>query len=349
MAAKSSSSAEVRLGGLRPEPLGQHSACGMSFAHNWQDQGRSGYGSRAARSSLRELKGIGIRWISITPFGYMRNLRSVEVRGVHQMKAGENDGRIRRTAQDARKLGLSLMLKPHIWVGGGKWRAEIAPEPRLGGWKQWFGSYETFVLSYASLAEQIGARWFVVGVELKSALPINAHRWLALIRRVRRRFSGKLTYAANWDNVSNVPFWSDLDAVGVQMFAPLRKAGQPLTAAVLAGNAAGWLARYQKTARKYGKPLLLTEAGLVNRKDGSLNPHVWPDNLRAMPSTQQGNREQLLGYQALIKTFGRAREVRAIYWWKWFSNVKTDEEGPVGYSPRKKPAESYLRRVCHGA
>lgn len=48
-------------------------------------------------------------------------------------------------------------------------------------------------------------------------------RWPPLIAAVRRRFTGPLTYAANWDpGYKAVPFWSLLDYVGIDEYHPLR-------------------------------------------------------------------------------------------------------------------------------
>jgi hypothetical protein len=48
----------------------------------------------------------------------------------------------------------------------------------------------------------------------------------------------------------------------------------------------------------------------------------------------------------MVNTFGQSEHVEQIYWWKWFTNPATNEEGPVGFSPRGKPAEAVLRDAC---
>jgi len=46
--------------------------------------------------------------------------------------------------------------------------------------------------------------------------------WTRLIRQTREVYSGRLTYAANFDNYRNVGFWSDLDLIGINSYFSLR-------------------------------------------------------------------------------------------------------------------------------
>lgn len=318
-------------------------ACGICYAHNWQEKGKNGYGTPRSARSLDELVKLGLRHLSVTPFGWMRAEKSVEVRWSSNWHAAENFGRLRKVIARAHARKLEVILKPHIWLRGG-WRATIAPDAKAGGWPAFFASYERFILAYARLAAETKCAWFVVGVELGSATKARPDLWRALIAKVRRVYRGKLVYAANWDEVERVTFWDALDAIGVQMFAPLTTKPRPKLADALDG-ARRWLRRYEAVASRQQRPLLLTEAGFVNTPDGLEKPYVWPEK-RSRKHSAEGDRVQALGYRALLATFGRSKQVRTIYWWKWFSNPQTLEEGPVGYTPRGKPAEAVLRAAC---
>lgn len=320
--------------------------CGVCLAHSWQDQGRRGYGSAAGRRSLDRLQALGIRQLSLTSFGYMPTLRHTTIAWSPAHPAGESFARIRQVAADARARGMTLLLKPHLWIGDGGWRGEIAPDPRQGGWDAWQRSYEAFILAHAALAQQLRAEWFVIGLELKSSTRARPDWWRGLVRKVRARYKGRVTYAANWDAVEGLALWDLLDAVGVQMFAPLVKGRGAPSAAKVEAEAARWLDRYLVVARKHRLPLMLTEAGFVNYGGALRVPYAWPEHLKQRRPTATGDRLQRLGYQALIKTFGRSPEVLMIYWWKWFSDLNTAEEGPVGFSPLGKPALTPLRRAC---
>lgn len=320
--------------------------CGVCYAHNWQDDGALGYGSPTSEQSLREVRALGVTSVSLTSFGWMRNARAVEVVSSDRMRASETLDRMRAEAANAREQGASIMVKPHLWLGGGDWRGEIDPDPAAGGWDAWFASYRTFLLEHARFAEEVDAEWFVVGVELVTATRERPDLWRALIGEVRTVYSGALVYAANWDEAEAVTFWDALDAIGVQMFAPLRTDVQPL--ASLEDGARAWLARYEAIATRFDRPLILTEVGVMNREGGTVRPWEWPDRVRAT-RTEAGDAEQAAYYAAIGATFGQSERVAGMYWWKWFTNPDTNEEGPVGFDPRGKPAASVLGALCGGA
>src|SRR5205814_5804340 len=91
-----------------------------------------------------------------------------------------------------------------------------------GNWRAFFTSYRAFLLHHALLAEREGFDGLVVGHELVSATRADPARWRALIAEVRRVYHGTLTYGANWnEELERIPFWRDLDCVGVSFYPPL--------------------------------------------------------------------------------------------------------------------------------
>lgn len=326
--------------------------CGMSVAHSWEGGGYNGYGSAASAASLDELKELGIRAVSITPFGWMESTTSAEVHWAPGHQQGESFARLRAIAKQARARNMGVLLKPHIWIRGGAWRGEIDPSAATvgpnaapGGWEKWLADYRDFAVAYARLAEEISADWYCFGVELVNPVRQRPRAFAAIIEAVRRVYSGKLTYCANWDRVEAIPFWAQLDAVGVQMFAPLLRAGEAPTAARLRAGAEDWLQRFSRVAIKADKPLLLTEVGYMNREGAAQSPWLWPERLRVQ-RTDAGDREQAAAYTAILETFGGSSKVAGLYFWKWFSYVQTREEGAVGFSPRLKPAAKVLAARC---
>lgn len=330
---------------LRPDPgvrvrAGQ--LCGVAYAHTWQEGGRVGYGSARSAKTLRVLHDLGVDAVSYTPFGWMRSRRATEV--VWSRDRGERFDGIRTDAERAHALGMSVLHKPHLWVGHGDWRGALDPDPASGGWDAWFDSYQRFAVAQGRLAAEIGAEWYCVGTELTSSVKARPDRWRALIAAVRKVYPGKLTYCANWNAVGDVPFWDALDGIGVQMYAPLAKA--PTTdEALLRRGAEKWLHRYEAVSERVGKPLLLTEVGFVNRPDAVVKPYEWSPG--GVP-TAAGDAAQAAAYAAIDRTFGRSPRVLGIFWWKWFTDPATREEAGVGFPPTGKPAEGVLRAGCGG-
>jgi hypothetical protein len=333
----------VTLVGCRDEPLGDR-ACGMSFAHSWTDKGVRGYGSPSSVRALDELQQLGMKAIHIHSFAFMLDLEDSVVSTEAHYPGAETFASLTATADAAHARGMTVMLKPQIWLVDGQWCGEITPR---NGWPAWFASYRTFILKYAALAESMKAEWLAVGVELKSATLEAPGEWPSIIADVRKVYHGKLVYSANWDEADHVTFWPLVDAVGVQMYAPLRTEKEPLTESVLANGARRWLRKYEAIADKAGKPLIITEAGYVNREGVTAAPHIWPSWVTEEPQSRAGDEEQAAGYRALIATFGRSAKVERIYWWKWFTDVEgPPEEGPLGFGPKGRPAEAILRAAC---
>ncbi|MEM9195885.1 MAG: hypothetical protein AAGF12_42355 [Myxococcota bacterium] len=312
---------------------------GVCYAHNYQANGSRGYGSETSRRSLRELREVGVDWLSLTPFAFMAGLSSPEVRMIGDYPAGESDERMHRELASAEELGFKVMLKPHIWVRGGGWRGAIRFDTEAE-WDRWFSSYRDYMLHYAAMAETGGAEALVVGVETDHITMSHEAEWRDLIREVRTRYQGQIVYAANWDKVEDVPIWDAVDAIGVQFYPPLaRESGQPLAA--LRENMDAWFDRLGALARRTGRPVILTEVGYRSVRDCELRPHEWPERDSEEPVVDP--QAQARAYRVLLQASAGKDWLRGIYVWKWFTDPDANEEGPAGFSPRDKPAEAVLR------
>ena len=79
----------------------------------------------------------------------------------------------------------------------------------------------------AKIADSLGVEMLCIGTEWKSAVRERPQFWSNVIDSVRKVYQGKLTYAANWDDYDDVPFWSKLDYIGVNAYWPLAKTKTP--------------------------------------------------------------------------------------------------------------------------
>lgn len=321
---------------------------GVCFAHNWQWAGSKGYGTAASAEALDHMKGLGVGWISVTPFGWMSNLQDPKIGGEHAkgiMPPGaENQDRMKGVFEQARARGLKVMLKPHIWIGKGEWRGSIAPKKDgKDAWDDWWRSYESFILYYARMARDHKADSLVLGVELVSALKTHPDRFLALVAKVRAIYSGSLTYSANWDEYLGSKIWSKLDYVGVQLYPNLSDKKNP-TLEELTGALGVHLKRWNQIAAAADKPLLLTEVGYKSAPTAVSEPFGWPERL---PKEQQRSDEamQELAYRALLTELPRHDRVQGLFLWKYFTDKDTGEEGVYGFSPRGKKAERVIRQA----
>ena len=308
---------------------------GVCLAHSWEQGGRHGYGSETSASTLDELRGLGVRWVSLTPFGFMSSLTSDGVEHVGERRGGERDAQVRAEIRAARARGIQTLLKPHIWVGRGEWRAELAPRD----WSAWFRSYREWILIYARMAEEESVPVLAIGTELRSSAT-HAEEWRALIADVRAVYSGRLTYCANWDSTEDVSFWDAVDYIGVQFYPPLADAPQA-SYEDMRGRLDAHLDRLGELSERAQRPVLLTEVGYKATVDTVVRPYEWTERSES-PVDEVAQAE---AYELLFSRLARREWIHGIYIWKWFTNPETREEGPRGFSPRGKLAEDVLRRA----
>ena len=236
--------------------------------------------------------------------------------------------------QQARSLGLKVVLKPHVNINSGAWRGGIHPTDPSA----WFSSYEAFIDHYAELAQQGGGSMLVVGDELKSMSGWNnASRWQSIIAGIKQRFGGKLTYAANYDEYKNVSFWSSMDYVGVDAYFALATTSDPSVAdLVSAWSSRGYLTDLQKAASVTGKPVVFTEIGYRSEPDTASHPAVW-NSTAPVDLVAQAN-----AYEAAFRAFAGRSWFAGMYWWNWPAALPASGQDS-DYPPYLKPAEQVMK------
>lgn len=104
--------------------------------------------------------------------------------------------------------------------------------------------------------------------------------WRELIAEMRKVYSGRLTYAANFDQYKEVGFWDALDLIGINAYFPLRTlkdrdATGPELYDVLLESWRTILGRYvafREEINLGSKPALFTEIGYTRRRRATLAP-----------------------------------------------------------------------------
>jgi hypothetical protein len=268
------------------------------------------WGTDEMVESMRELKTLGVNWISIHPYARIRGDGSVG-------SSRPDDGgfaHLTRPIREAKALGLKIMIKPHLayWGSRFSWRGDITFETDEQ-WQRFFTDYERWIVQMAEVCRDADA--FVVGTELDKTIE-HEHQWRRIIGRVRKNFSGTLTYAANWTDYQRVPFWDDLDAIGVQAYFPLtQQTGLPdkgdldLAWATLLNDLAAF-------SRRKGRPVVLSELGYARSTTAALRP--W----EGREGGEHADEIQRRCMAAALGALANDEHVVGAFLWKWFTGPK---------------------------
>lgn len=299
-----------------------------------------GYGTARGHAALIEARAMGATWVALTPFGRVWDLSGGGVDLVFEAELEQNTRDLRAAIRQAHGLGLRVLLVPHLWVETGGWRALIDPRTDAG-WARWAASYRRFLFYWADLAEAEGVEMISVGVELRSWVTrARAPSFAAIVREVRGRYGGLLTYSANWDDLEHTVILGELDVIGVNAFFPLtKKENASFDDLVLGGERVA--ADLEILARRWDKPILLTEMGYTTRVDPAVEPWLWPDDMDAVVVDQ---RAQARAYKALLAPLVEASWCAGFFVWRTYADPgDVSQEAEWGFSPRGKLAELVLR------
>ncbi|HUP22889.1 MAG TPA: hypothetical protein VNB06_08100 [Thermoanaerobaculia bacterium] len=105
----------------------------------------------------------------------------------------------------------------------------VATEHLAAGWGETFDRFDTF-LDERAAAQAAWARQVTGGGDvawLASRRRLLERHWRELVADVRELYSGRVTYAANFDQYRAVGFWDALDVLSINGYFPLRSAFEP--------------------------------------------------------------------------------------------------------------------------
>lgn len=310
---------------------------GICYAHAMRP-GR-GYGSADSEASLRALAAMGVRWVSITPFGFQRASDATEIRWGGS-RVAESDERLRAATAQARALGLKVMLKPHLWLRPPAWPGSI-DHANDAAWARWFAEYRAFIVHYAALAEDAGMDAFCIGNELQHA-SLRDREWRDVIAGVRGVYSGPITYGATAEEVTGVPFWDAVDFIGVSAYFPLVAERTPSPAA-LSGAWRPVADRLRALSARHRKRVVFTEIG-YRSADFAAWRHWEIRDDAAVNLQAQAN-----AYAAFFDSVWSEDWMGGAYFWKWFSHPGHSGPADNDFEFEGKPAAAIVGAAYRAA
>jgi hypothetical protein len=309
------------------------------------------YRTQAAGVSFENLVATGANSIEVVVVGIQSTVASTTI---NRTSSGTNtDADLAHVIQTAHQRGLKVLLKPQLNLSDdpNHWRGEIGTAfTTEEQWQAWFQAYGAWITYYAELADKNEVESLSIGVEVLS----TTHRkedWLQIIRAVRQRYRGHLTYASHPDPVfrvkgdfTRIDWWDALAYIGVDVYYPLTTKNDPTVDELKrAWTEKGYLAQLEGVSQRFNKPILFTELGYRSLDGTNKVPGAW------QTKGTIDLREQADLYQAALEVLWGKPWLAGIYWWQWIvspgaSGSTTGGATDDGYSPYGKPAEEVLKK-----
>ncbi len=208
-------------------------------------------------TGLNPILNVNANSIALMPYAFFSPEKPVIKYNKKGQWWGESDEGVIACIQLAHQKKLSVMIKPHLWIAHGAYTGAFTLNTEED-WRLWENSYTEYILHFASLADSLKAELFCLGTELGASIKARPQYWSTLIDTLRKVYHGKLTYAANWDDYSRVPFWKELDYIGVDAYFPLATGKTP-EVNTIKKEWGKYMKELEQISRKYDKPELFTK------------------------------------------------------------------------------------------
>lgn len=309
------------------------------------------FGSRRFKGDIMTpIAENNIEWVVLVPYGYQQEYNKPELQISRSRRNNTNRpsqaSRYQNLIDTAKSKKLGVMIKPHIWLGsqdGGKWRSDINMKDEAA-WEEWKANYRAFILHYAEMSEAQQLPFFCIGAELHKVVLEQPEFWRELIRDVRKVYSGKLTYGANWYlEYEDVEFWDQLDYIGIQAYFPLTKKENPSVEELVKG----WkphVKDIEALAKKYNKPVLFTEIGYKSSCDAAIEPWAWARSLGGLYE-KVSTETQANCYEAFFKVFWKKDWFAGALFWEWKGyDGSPNSHQSINFTPYNKPAANVMAK-----
>jgi hypothetical protein len=245
------------------------------------------------------------------------------------------DAMLRLGIREAHALGLKVMVKPHVWVEG-SWAGSVEPAA-AEDWRAWFERYRDALVPMARLAAEEGAEALSIGTELEKTT--QRPEWNDIIAAVRTAFPGLLTYSAhNVEEAEAVPFWPQLDAIGVTLYPKLGEDADRDGRRVVMRAAAD---RLDALGQRERKPVFVTEIGLRSARGAARKPWESAEERAAEPDAMP-QADVLADWLDVLDR----PSIAGVLVWRWFTDPKAGGPADTDFTVQGKPAE---RLFCERA
>ena len=296
-----------------------------------QDTKINGISFVASRDSISQehvapLLQLNANYAAVMPFGFIKRLDHPEILyNTDRQWFGETFEGTKQYITKLQYNNIKVMLKPQIWIWHGEFTGHLSMATEKD-WKLLEASYRNFILDFARLAEETNVSLLCIGTELEQFIKQRPTFWKQLISEIKSIYKGKLTYAANWDEYKNVPFWNQLDFIGVDAYFPISEEKTP-TLQEAKNGWKEWKNEMKTVSENHNKKILFTEYGYRNTDFAGKEP--WHSG-RERKTINHDNQGTLL--TALFEGVWQEPWMAGGFLWKWFIS-------PVSYTHLTLPTK----------
>ena len=297
--------------------------------------GRSAYGPRDGNWALglREIRrATQADWVEMTVDFRQPTLRSTRVQATSRLTP--TPAAVAAGIRLAHRDGFHVFLVPLVTVATTPhWAGGIRPGDAAHA-RAWFRGYWRALLPYVRAAARAHVDQVSIGTELAKLERAPSALWVDLLRRVRRVYSGPLTYDRNHASADSVlsPWMRSplLTTLGISAWYPV---STQTVGTSQAGLDAAWhhsVGRHlDRIARRLRKPIIVSEIGYRANADCLIAPYRWSSSAPRDPACQAD------AYWAALKDLSTDPHVRGVFVWAWSIPY---------FQPNNLPGAAVLRR-----
>ncbi len=286
---------------------------------------------------VSEVKRINAGWVAVIPYGFSRPGQGRVTFDHERQWWGERTEGTSELISYAKSNGFKVMLKPHVWVLGEGWTGDYKPHNEEE-WKTWEQDFSNYILHHARLAASLNVEMLCIGTEYRTPAKERPEFWRGLIKEIKKEYSGKITYASNWDNYMNITWWDEVDYIGIDSYFPLAEGDSPSLEEIKAG----WVPlkeELQSFSKEWKKRILFTEYGFQSVKGGA-GKHWEVDK-----SHENADMEvQSKAYEATFQSIWNEPWFAGGFLWKWHLTTRGAERNKTRFTPQGKPAEKIIAK-----
>ncbi len=283
------------------------------------------------------VKRINAKWVAVIPYGFSRKGQPTVSFDHNGQWWGERKEGSCKLIQYAKSHNLKVMLKPHVWVMGEGWTGDYTLTTDKE-WNKWEKDFSTYILNYAKVADSLNVEMLCIGTEYRIPARERPEFWKSMIKDIREVYSGKITYASNWDNYENISWWDAVDYIGIDAYFPLAEGSHPSITEI----EEGWKPIKEKLfafSQEWKKPILFTEYGFQSA-NGAAGKH-WELDKSADNVNEQ---LQADAYEATYRSLMDESWFAGGFLWKWHFTSRYDRWRGTEWTPQNKAAEKVIAR-----